>query len=86
MGGIENAVIQRCADSLFFAVSYKPKLRDIRSYVGCEIFRSFGITGLYGSVRRKTVVRGERREGDLGSMSQGDLLSKILDDVAKKVR
>lgn len=37
-------------------------------------------------VEEKTVSVSSRREGDLGSMSQGDFLSKLLDDIAKKVR
>ena len=33
-----------------------------------------------------TVSVTSRREGDLGSMTQGEMLSKLLDDIAKKVR
>ncbi|MBR5512399.1 MAG: threonine--tRNA ligase [Ruminococcus sp.] len=33
-----------------------------------------------------TVSMTSRREGDLGSMTQGEMLSKLLDDIAKKVR
>ena len=37
-------------------------------------------------VEEKTVSVRSRREGDLGSMSQADLLVKLIDDIAKKVR
>ena len=37
-------------------------------------------------VEGNTVSVSSRREGDLGSMSQNDLLGKLLDDIAKKVR
>ncbi len=37
-------------------------------------------------VEGNTVSVTSRREGDLGSMSQNDLLGKLLDDIAKKVR
>ena len=37
-------------------------------------------------VEGNTVSVTSRREGDLGSMTQGELLSKLLDDIAKKVR
>jgi threonyl-tRNA synthetase len=37
-------------------------------------------------VEENTVSVSSRREGDLGSMSQADLIMKVLDDVAKKVR
>ena len=37
-------------------------------------------------VEEKTVSVTSRREGDLGSMSQNDLLAKLIDDIAKKVR
>lgn len=33
-----------------------------------------------------TVSVRSRREGDLGSMTQADLLVKLIDDIAKKVR
>ena len=34
----------------------------------------------------KTVSVRSRREGDLGSMSAGDLLDKLLDEIASKKR
>ncbi len=37
-------------------------------------------------VEEGTVSVRSRREGDLGSMSQADLLVKLIDDIAKKVR
>ena len=37
-------------------------------------------------LENNTVSVTSRREGDLGSMSQNDLLGKLLDDIAKKVR
>ena len=37
-------------------------------------------------VEGNTVSVSSRREGDLGSMSQNDLLGKLLDDIANKVR
>ena len=37
-------------------------------------------------VENGTVSVTSRREGDLGSMTQGEMLSKLLDDIAKKVR
>ncbi len=37
-------------------------------------------------VETSTVSVTSRREGDLGSMAQGALLDKLLDDIAKKVR
>ena len=37
-------------------------------------------------VEGNTVSVSSRREGDLGSMTQADLISKLLDDIAKKVR
>ncbi|MBE6856398.1 MAG: threonine--tRNA ligase [Ruminococcus sp.] len=37
-------------------------------------------------VEEQTVSVRSRREGDLGSMSQADLLVKLIDDIAKKVR
>lgn len=37
-------------------------------------------------VEEGTVSVRSRREGDLGSMSQNDLLMKLIDDIAKKVR
>lgn len=37
-------------------------------------------------VEEGTVSVRSRREGDLGSMSQNDLLVKLIDDIAKKVR
>ncbi|MBQ8296890.1 MAG: threonine--tRNA ligase [Ruminococcus sp.] len=37
-------------------------------------------------VEEKTVSVRSRREGDLGSMTQTDLLVKLIDDIAKKVR
>jgi len=37
-------------------------------------------------VENGTVSVDSRREGKLGSMSQADLLSKLIDDIAKKVR
>ena len=37
-------------------------------------------------VEGKTVSVSSRREGDLGSMSVNDLLGKLLDDIANKVR
>ncbi len=37
-------------------------------------------------VEEKTVSVRSRREGDLGSMTQADLLVKLIDDIAKKVR
>ena len=37
-------------------------------------------------VEEKTVSVRSRREGDLGSMTQTELLAKLIDDIAKKVR
>ena len=37
-------------------------------------------------VEEGTVSVSSRREGDLGSMTQNDLIGKLLDDIAKKVR
>ncbi len=37
-------------------------------------------------VEEKTVSVRSRREGDLGSMTQNDLLAKLIDDIAKKIR
>ena len=37
-------------------------------------------------VEEGTVSVRSRREGDLGSMTQNDLLAKLIDDIAKKVR
>ena len=37
-------------------------------------------------LENNTVSVSSRREGDLGSMSQNDLLGKLLDDIAKKVK
>ena len=37
-------------------------------------------------VESNTVSVSSRREGDLGSMSQNDLLGKLMDDIANKVR
>ncbi|MBQ7007679.1 MAG: threonine--tRNA ligase [Ruminococcus sp.] len=37
-------------------------------------------------VEEKTVSVRSRREGDLGSMTQAELLAKLIDDIAKKVR
>ena len=37
-------------------------------------------------VEGNTVSVTSRREGDLGSMTQNDLLAKLIDDIAKKVR
>ena len=37
-------------------------------------------------VESGTVSVRSRREGDLGSMSQNDLLVKLIDDISKKVR
>lgn len=37
-------------------------------------------------VEEKTVSVRSRREGDLGSMSQGELIAKLIDDIAAKVR
>ena len=37
-------------------------------------------------VEEGTVSVRSRREGDLGSMTQADLLVKLIDDIAKKVR
>ena len=37
-------------------------------------------------VEEQTVSVRSRREGDLGSMTQADLLVKLIDDIAKKVR
>ncbi len=37
-------------------------------------------------VEGNTISMTSRREGDLGSMTQGEMLSKLLDDIAKKVR
>lgn len=37
-------------------------------------------------VEGNTVSVTSRREGDLGSMSQNDLIGKLLDDIANKVR
>ena len=37
-------------------------------------------------VEEKTVSVRSRREGDLGSMTQAELLAKLIDDIAKKVK
>ena len=37
-------------------------------------------------IEEKTVSVRSRREGDLGSMTQAELLAKLIDDIAKKVR
>ena len=37
-------------------------------------------------VENGTVSVSSRREGDLGSMTQAELVAKLLEDVAKKVR
>ena len=37
-------------------------------------------------VESNTVSVRSRREGDLGSMTQAELLEKLLDDIAKKAK
>jgi len=37
-------------------------------------------------VESETVSVRSRREGDLGSMTQNELLIKLIDDISKKVR
>ena len=76
---LESAGIRATIDDRAEKVGYKIRSASIEKL---PIMLTIGDK----EVENGTVSVRSRREGDLGSMTQNDLLGKLIDDIAKKVR